>query len=229
MKYQIAYELEFRKNPYPGRYISLEGIDGCGKTTQVKKLKEHFEAQGKEVVVTSEPRLDLFGGDDIYTVFQSKKKISGIALQYLLTANRVINHDEIVYPALEAGKVVITDRCFWSAVPYGLMDRGVDFNKQDADLMLVTQGLLSQYHQFIVPDSIFYLDVSIETAMERLLTRKNRANDIYEKKEKLEKVISGYRWLTTQYAEHFVVLHGDQSIDQVTKELIRSLEFIVQN
>ena len=55
MKYHIDFDLDFRRNPYKGLYIAIEGIDGSGKTTQVKKIKEYFEHRGKTVFLTKEP------------------------------------------------------------------------------------------------------------------------------------------------------------------------------
>ena len=55
MKYHIEFDLDFKRNPYKGLYIAIEGIDGSGKTTQVGKLAEYFEKQGREVLKTHEP------------------------------------------------------------------------------------------------------------------------------------------------------------------------------
>lgn len=226
MKYTINQEIEFRKNPYKGTYIALEGIDGCGKTTQAEALKDFFENKGRKVTITCEPRVDLIGGEIIMQYFKSEIKISGIAFQFFATANRVINQDEIVIPALERGDVVITDRCFWSAVPYGLMDKGAKFDRTEADLMLVTQGILSLYHQFYVPDYVFYIDINPNTGLERSLKKKNRRElDFYEKKEKLEKVVKGYRWLVKEFANEFITINGERNISKINDDIIKYLNY----
>jgi dTMP kinase len=224
MMYHLSLDIEFRKNPHAGIYIALEGIDGSGKTTQAKALEEYYKKQGRTVTRTSEPRVDLPGGDLIMQFFRGEVVIPGQAFQYWATANRVINHETIVVPALERGEVVISDRCFWSAIPYGLMDKGVSFNRNDADLMLTTQGLLSHYHQFINPDKVFYIDIGPKIGLERSLAKKERReHDVYEKKDKLEKVVKGYRWLVKEFPKEFVHVDGEQSVDDVTKELIQHL------
>ena len=226
MKYKINLDIEFRKNPYKGTYIALEGIDGCGKTTQAEALKDFFENRGRKVTITCEPRVDLTGGEIIMQYFKSEIKISGTAFQYFATANRVVNQEEIVIPALKRGDVVITDRCFWSAVPYGLMDKGVKFDRTEADLMLITQGLLSLYHQFYVPDYVFYIDINPNTGLERSLKKKNRRElDFYEKKEKLEKVVKGYRWLVKEFANEFITINGERNISKINDDIIKYLNY----
>lgn len=221
MKYKINLDIEFRKNPYKGLYIALEGIDGCGKTTQSVALKKFFENKGRKVTTTCEPKVDLVGGDIIMQYFKSEISLSGTAFQYFATANRVVNQDEVVIPALKKGDVVITDRCFWSAIPYGLMDKGVKFDRSEADLMLATNGLLSLYHQFIVPDYVFYIDINPQTGLNRSLKKKNRRKlDFYEKKDKLEKVVKGYRWLVKEFDKEFIFINGERPINDISEEII---------
>jgi dTMP kinase len=221
MKYHLQLDLEFKKNPFKGIYIALEGIDGSGKTTQAKALQKYFEKKKKVVTMTSEPRVDLPGGEQIMQFFRGEISVSGQAFQYWMSANRVINHDTIVTPALENKGVVISDRCFWSAIPYGLMDRGVNFQRNETERMLVTQSVLSHYHQFIVPDIVFYIDIGSKVGLERSLAKKERReNDVYEKKEKLEKVVKGYRWLVKEFASEFVVIDGEKPMEEVTEQII---------
>lgn len=225
MNYHLSLDISFKKNPHNGLYIALEGIDGSGKTTQATALKEYFLSQGKQVTYTSEPRVDLPGGDLIMQFFNGEVAVSGQAFQYWMSANRVINHDTIVIPALEKGDVVITDRCFWSAVPYGLMDKGLSFTRKDTEIMLVTQGLLSHYYQFIAPDIVFYIDVNASVGLERSLAKKGRREqDVYEKKDKLAKVVKGYRWLVKSFPEEFVQINGQQPIDEIAKVLIETVQ-----
>lgn len=212
-------------------YIALEGIDGCGKTTQAKALAKYFHEKKKKIVITSEPKVDLPGGEEIMKFFRGEIKISGQAFQYWMSANRAINQETIVIPALKRGEVVISDRCFWSAIPYGLMDKGVQFKRSEADFMLVTQSLLSWYHQFIAPDVIFYIDISPEVGLERSLAKKERkaTNDVYEKKEKLEKVVRGYRWLVKEFSGEFVRIDGERPVGKVTESILEKLKLRIEN
>src|SRR6266700_3480826 len=123
MKYHIAFDIDFKRNSTDGLYIALEGIDGSGKTTQVERLVDYFEKQGREVIHTREPRKgEGLIGKLIQDILHGKTKISPLAFQYLFSADRQMQHQEVILPALTEGKVVITDRCFWSAIPYGILD-----------------------------------------------------------------------------------------------------------
>lgn len=225
MKQTLHLDLEFRKNPYSGLYIALEGIDGSGKSTQAKVLKEYFESKGKIVTQTFEPNLTLFGSEDILKVFNHEKDISGQAFQYLLTANRLMNHAEIIEPALKRGEVVISDRCFWSSIPYGIMDRDESYSFTSASRMLLTQSILSWYHQTIIPDLVFYLAVTPESAVKRLESRtQGRKKDKYENLEKLQRVVKGYDFLVENFSDQIIQIDGDRSIDDIKRDLIQSIE-----
>ena len=223
MKYHVSFDLDFERNPYKGTYIVLEGINASGKTTQVEQLKRYFEKKGKEVVFTSEPNDALPAGRLVRDIITKKLQFPPTALQYLYTADRVVNHETIIKPALEAGKVVLSSRNFWSALVYGVMDAGgKDYTRKDADLLLVAQGVLSMYHKFMLPDVTYFLDVDVETVMQRM-NEMSKERDIYEKKGKLAKLIEGYRWVVNQFPDEFVTIDGEQSLQDVTAELVRLL------
>ena len=191
MKYHVEFDLDFKRNPYKGTYIVLEGVNACGKTTQVERLKEFFEKQGKDVIITSEPNDALPAGKLVREIITNKGKFPSTALQYLYTADRVVNHETIIIPALKEGKVVLSSRNFWSALVYGVLDAGgTKYTRDDADLILVAQGVLSMYHRFILPDTTYYLDVSVETVMQRM-KRMGGERDIYEKKEQWVQLLPG--------------------------------------
>ncbi|MBA3724459.1 MAG: dTMP kinase [Candidatus Levybacteria bacterium] len=220
MKYHVEFDLDFKRNPHKGLYVVLEGVNASGKSTQVEHLKEYFQTLGREVVITSEPNDSLPAGRLVRDIITRKTSFPSAALQYLYTADRVVNHETIIEPALKEGKVVLSSRNFWSALVYGVMDvGGVKYTKRDADLMLVTQGILSMYHRFMLPDVTFFLDVEVDTVMSRMKLM-GRDRDIYEKKDKLTQLINGYRWVANQFADEFVYVDGERELQIVTKELI---------
>lgn len=220
MKYPINFEIELKRNTYPGLYIALEGIDGCGKTSQSEILAQYFKNQGREVVVTREPRKAGLVGDLVHKVLLGKEKIPTVAIQYLFSADRAIHHEELIIPSLKAGKVVITDRCFWSAIVYGILDRtGGVYDKKDADLLLISQSILSMYHQFTVPDYSLYLKISIEESLKRL-KKKHDEKEIYEDKDKISKVFTGYDYLKDRFPDEITLIDGEGSVAEVTKRII---------
>lgn len=223
MKYKVNFEIELRKNTSRGLYIALEGIDGCGKTTQLDHLSQYFKKQGREVVITREPRKSGIIGDLVQKVLIGEVKIPSVSLQYLFSADRAANHQELVLPSLKEGKIVISDRCFWSAIVYGILDRtGGKYDKKDADLLLMTQSILSMYHQFTVPDFTFYLKIPLEESMRRLKAKKD-VKEIYEDESKISKVLTGYDYLKDRFSEVITEINGDQPVEKVTAEIVKTI------
>ncbi len=223
MIYHVSLDIDLKRNPYEGRYIALEGIDGSGKTTQVEELAKYFESQGKDVVRTREPRKEGVIGDIVQQVLTGKLKMPSVGLQYLFSTDRVLHHEEVIEPALKAGKIVISDRCFWSAVVYGILDRVGKYDREAADFLLISQSILSMYHQFLVPDYTFLLKVTLDSALERI-SKKDDVMEIYEDKEKLRKVNEGYDWLAGEFPKEITIVDGEGSIDEVTQRLISEIK-----
>lgn len=221
MKYHVELDIDLKRNPYKkGLYICVEGIDGSGKTTQVKKLTEYFKKQGKAVVQTREPRKEGLVGDIVQKVLTGQVKMPSVALQYLFSTDRVLHHEEVIIPALKSGKVVLSDRCFWSAIVYGTLDR-IDgkYDLDSADFLLIAHSVLSMYHQFIVPDYTFYLKVSLETSIARI-AKKHDIKEIYEDKGKLKRVIDGYDWLAKKFKNEITIVDGNKKVEEVTRTIL---------
>jgi dTMP kinase len=220
MKYHIEFDIDFKRNTADGLYVAVEGIDGSGKTTQVDKLVAHFESQGKKVIKTREPRKDEgLIGKLIQQILLGKTKVPSVAFQYLFSADREMHHKELILPALEEGKVVISDRCFWSAIPYGILDKEEEASRSTVDRYMVAQSILSMYHQFTIPDFTFYLDLPLDLAMERI-EKSDSQEEIYEDEKKLEKVIYGYQWLLKEFPQELTVIDARKSVEEVTNEIL---------
>jgi dTMP kinase len=223
MKYHIELDLDFKRNPYKGKYFALEGIDGSGKTYQTDALCKYFKKKGQEFVIAREPRKESGVLHEIVAnVLLGKIKMSPLSLQYLFTADRILNQEEVIIPALKEGKIVIADRSFWSIIPYALSDLKLQFTEEATNFMLMGQGILSPYHQTIVPDKIFFLDISVDTSVERL-SGKSEAKEIYEKRSKIEKHHKGYHWLLDHYADEFTMIDGECTQKEVTQKIIKQL------
>ena len=224
MQYHVELDIDLKRNPYKGLYIALEGIDGSGKTTQVEELTKYFEKQGKTVVATREPRKEGLIGDIVQKVLTGTIKMSPIALQYLFSTDRVLHHDELVIPALKAGKIVISDRCFWSAVVYGILDRNAGkYDYKATNFLLMAHSVLSMYHQFIIPDYTFCLKVPLSTSVARI-SKKDDMKEIYEDREKLQRVIEGYDWLSKKFTNEITVVDGNKSVEEVTRAIVARIK-----
>lgn len=224
MKYHVELDIDLKRNPYKkGLYICLEGIDGSGKTTQVEELAKYFESRGRKVIRTREPRKEGLIGDIVQKVLTGKIKMPSVGLQYLFSTDRVLHHEELVIPALKQGKVVISDRCFWSAVVYGILDREGWKDPNAADFLLLAHSILSMYHQFIVPDFTFALNISLKTAFLRI-SKKNDKIEIYEDEDKLRKLIKGYDWLSKKFPKEIIMVDGEGDVEKVTKKIISRIK-----
>lgn len=224
MKYHVEFDLELRKNPYSGLYIALEGTESAGKTTQVEKLTKYFKSKGKDVVTTREPRKEGIIGDIVHKVLKGELKMNSVAFQYLFSTDRVLNHQEIVEPSLKNGNIVISDRSFWSAIVYGVLDSPKSkYTKETINQLLVAQSILSFYHKFIVPDFTFYLKIPLDVSLERLM-RKKDGKEIYEEKEKIKKVIEGYNFVFKHFENNVITIDGTKKISEVTNQIVRLIE-----
>lgn len=222
--YHISFSTSLLKNSYPGTYIALEGIDGSGKTSQIEPLKKYLEEQRKSVVTVRFPRKDegLLATVN-KSVIQGKSSIPKSAYQYIFSADYVMLLDEVIVPALKEGKVVISDRFHcWSSLAYGLWDVSPEYDTNVAQSLLVANGLLSTHYQFFVPDITLYSDVSVETAMKRMVDKAEK--EIYEKREVLEKIKKGYDWLLQEFPEQFQVIDAEKSLEDVTYDMLQVIE-----
>lgn len=220
MKHSLNFEIDFKRNEFPGKFIVLEGIDGSGKTTQIEKVAEFLRSSGKNVSTTKEPTNSVVG-ELIRKIVHQEIEVPKESIQYLFSADRVIHVESEIIPKLKEGIWVISDRYFWSSIPYGLADR--EGSVANGDVLLVAESILSMYHQFVVPDFTFYLDISVETALKRIGGR-NHEIELYEKKEKLDKISFGYNWLAEKFPEEIIKIDAEKSVEEVTKEITKNFQ-----
>ena len=89
--------------------------------------------------------------------------------------------------------------------------------------MLVSQSILSTYHQFIVPDTTFYIDVSEDVAISRI-SRVKKKKEYYETEEKLKNIKAGYDWLSKKFPDEIVVIDGERTEKEVAADIIGKFE-----
>lgn len=223
MQYDISFSIDFRRNPYKGRYLALEGLDGAGKTVQIERVAAYFREKGYDFITVTEPRRTGLIGRVINEFLQKRVKIHPVSLQYLFCADRIVQQEEIILPALKRGQTVISHRCFWSSVPYGIIDRTKDgYSLEVGNMLVVAQSILSMYYQVVVPDVTFFLDLPAETAFSRLKGM-GIAREYYETKKRLINVKKGYDWMLSKFSKEFTILNGNKSVDEVMKSILNNL------
>lgn len=183
-------------------FIVIEGIDGTGKSTQVRLLAEWLRSRGREVITSREPTDGPWG---------KRARNSGVERLTaeeeleLFLKDRAEHVEQLIQPALEAGKVVILDRYYFSTMAYQGC-RGFD-----------PAAIRRRNEAFApVPDLLFILDLEVDTALSRIGARGDIANE-FEKRENLEKCREIFLSLKD---ESFVrVIDSDAPMDQVQAEL----------
>jgi len=194
-----------KKNPYLGKFIVFEGLDGSGQTTQVNLLKEFLARKGFKVISTKEPTLDSRAGKKIRKVLDKELAVSAKKLQGLFAKDRAKHLKKIIIPNLKSGKVVISDRYLFSSLAYGAAD-GVDLDY-----------LISLNKKFLEPDLTIFLKTSPRVCVERIKKRGEKIT-LFEKERQLEKVWKIFEKLSKKF-RNIVVLDGEKSIKEIQENI----------
>lgn len=203
--------MEGTKMSKKGFFIVFEGIDGSGTTTQADKVSEYFNSKKIAVHITREPTNYLIGGL-IRSWLTGDWSSSPECLQLLFTADRAHHLEKEIIPLLKKGKNVITDRYYFSTIAYGSM--GIPDGHQ---------WLIDINRRFLEPDLVIYLRVSAEEAMNRIEASRHTELELFERKDKLARVIAAYDSLAEDI-DYFVVIDGEQSKEKVTQDILNAFK-----
>nr|WP_268876827.1 dTMP kinase [Litorivita pollutaquae] len=195
-----------------GRFISFEGIDGSGKSTQARMLAETLRSEGHEVVLTREPGGSP-GAEDIRKLVLEgdPDRWSAHSEILLFTAARRDHLERTILPALAEGKVVICDRFADSTRMYQGLSRG--------DL----RALVDELHRLMIgrePDLTILIDMDPAKGLSRALGRGGSEERFEEFGEALQvKMRAGFLALADEYADRFTTINGARSIDAVAQDV----------
>ncbi|WP_319759795.1 dTMP kinase [Maridesulfovibrio sp.] len=204
-------------------FITFEGIEGTGKTTQIKMLTAFLEESGHEVQVTLEP-----GGSRIGTELRKillnmdSTDITGECELFLYLADRAQHVGQVIKPAIDAGKIIISDRFADSTIVYQGYGRGLD------------PKLLRELNDVAVsgnwPDLTILLDIDPEIGLKRAMTRNLQENKMQEEgrfeAESLEfhsLVREGYLTWAALNNDRIVVIDADQTPDEIFAEIKKTV------
>jgi dTMP kinase len=195
-----------RGEQFPGAFITLEGPDGSGKTTNVDYLAEQVRQLGYDVILTREPGgSDI--GEDIRTLVINKR-MPAMAELLLMYASRADHVEELIKPALRQGKIVISDRFSDSTFAYQGHGRGLR-----EETLAIEEIVLKGFE----PDWTLYFDVSLGTSLSRLAARSGKS-DRFDTEDVAfrQKLYNGYQ---ERFAMHLARMY---SIDaELTPEEVR--------
>ncbi|MBI2499706.1 dTMP kinase [Candidatus Woesearchaeota archaeon] len=178
---------------YKGKFITFEGNDGCGKSTQLKLLAEYLQARGLDVLLTKEPGGTLPSCTIIRDLLQNpdyKDQMTTMAELFLFEANRSIHTMRLILPSLEQGKIVLCDRYYDSSTAY----QGIAGNL-GLDLVMMLNRLASHG---LIPDLTFYIDAIPEETLDKIgITEFGRLDRLESKpKEEHQRRVDCFRALS---------------------------------
>jgi len=194
-------------------FISFEGLDGCGKTTQVELLEAYLEARDLEVVATREPGGTELG-ETLRQIVLHGGKISPWAEVAIFAAARAELVEEVIEPALGRGAIVISDRFVDSSLVYQGVARGLGIENVLQLNLHATKGLL--------PERTFLLMVDEKLSEARVGEERDRMER--ESVEFRRLVGDGYRRLAEMFPERIVALDGTQPRELIARQVRQALE-----
>lgn len=205
-------------------FLTFEGMEGCGKSTQCKKLIEHYVRQGHDVLHTREPGGSRLGKDLRKILLDLKNSdICPTSELFLYLADRAQHVATVIRPAMEEGRTVICDRFADSTVVYQGFGRGLDTCLLHQLNDVAVQGLW--------PDVTILLDVDPKVGLERANARNTQeGKTISEGRFEAESmafhtsVREGYLSWASKYRNRFIVIDASRTPDEVFAAILRGLE-----
>jgi dTMP kinase len=209
--------------PLMVRFITFEGGDGSGKTTQIKVLESYLRDRGREYISTREPGGTSLGKMLRQVLLQvGEQEIAPSTELFLYLADRAQHVSEVIAPAIAVGKIVLCDRFTDSTLAYQGYGRGIDLNQLKRFNDVADQGMR--------PDLTFLLDCPVAQGLARTARRPVRTGqpreDRFEREEMEfhEKVRRGFIEMARQEPERFRVIDAARSEQEVTAEVRRIID-----
>lgn len=208
-------------------FITFEGIEGCGKTTQIQRLAHKLEKEGIQIILTLEPGGTEIGKRIRHILLDSKNThLSPLTELLLYEADRAQHVAEIIKPAIDSGKWVLCDRFYDATVVYQGLARG-----QDRDLISLLNITVTNH---ITPDLTFLLDCPVEIGLVRAL-RRNDSLELngqgrfeQEKTDFHHKVREGYLALAHEFPKRFVIIDAALQPEEVEESIMARVKLFLK-
>ena len=199
-----------------GMFIVMEGPDGSGKTTQIDLLREFLHQKGYECIITREPGGTVIG-EAIRSIILNPdhKEMADVTEMLLYAASRAQLMHEVIIPALESGKMVISDRFVDSSVVYEGIARGLG----KEPVASVNAPGIGEHR----PDCVFFIDLSEEEGIHRKKKQKKLDRMEQESIDFHHLVSEGYREVLKNRPE-VIPIDGDDSIENIHRQIRNEIE-----
>ena len=205
-----------------GVFITFEGLDGSGKTTQINKLNDYLIKSGYEVVITREPGGTPIG-DLVRDILLDRRneEMSFKTEVLLFEASRSELVSKVIKPAIDSGKIVICDRFFDSTIVYQGIARDMGVERVYEMSLWATSG--------IEPDLTILLSLDARSSEGRL-DLKQKGRDRIEHEESLfkEKIQKGYNEIADRFKDRFVVVDASMDVDKTFKKITEEVETLLE-
>ncbi len=212
-----------RKNPYPGKFIVFEGLDGSGQTTQVNLLVDWLSEKQQKVRfgnagahLTKEPTASLIGGL-IRSQLNSDWQSGAECLQLLFAADRLYHLEKEIIPLLERGITVVSDRYLFSSIAYGEA-AGI---KDEKWLYEINEHALQ-------PDIVFLLSTSPKVCIERIHSERYSIA-LFEKEAMLEEVWKNFTKIERSHSSILQRINGEAPIDRIAQNVQTVIQGVFLN
>lgn len=200
----------------PGKFITFEGIDGSGKSTQLRMLAGSLRERGIDLIMTQEPGGTPLGRRLRDAFLETEESVTPIAELLLFAADRAQHVEFLIRPALAQGRVVISDRYADATFAYQGAGRGFDEKTVNNVIKLATSGLK--------PDLTLFFDIPIAVALERMNARGEsgeRANRMdFETVEFYERVREAYLGIASREPKRFQIVDASGSVDEIQRRVL---------
>lgn len=200
-----------------GLFITLEGADGCGKTTQLNLLKEYLTSRGYEIVVTREPGGKGLGEKLREILLNYDGEVSDRCEAFLYLADRAQNIDTIIKPAINSDKIVLCDRHTDSSVAY----QGYGREQNIDNINMLNELAVNGVH----PDLTIVFDIDTEISMARVGAEKDRLESAGIEFHK--RVRNGYLEIAKKNPQRIKVVDASQTIEDVQRDVIKIVEEVL--
>lgn len=194
-------------NPYSGLFVALEGLDGSGSDRVALGLVKALNKEKFPVVFVKEPSQSQTGRFIREILKERRGLVSPLTIEFLFAADRALQLEERVIPALKEKKVVVADRCLWSSIAY-------------RSLFYPIHWLLEINMEFFLPDLTFFIDVSPAVCAKNIGKDKDEIS-LFETEDLLSQVREGYQEIWNKFGYCFTFLDGKKSPDEITTTILK--------
>lgn len=204
-----------------GLFITVEGTDGAGKSTQIQLLTDYLKSKGRNVILKREP-----GGTEISEKIRelildvNNKEMSDVAEALLYAASRAQLVQQVIKPALVKGEVVICDRFVDSSIVYQGIARGLGKNMVEEINRFAIDG--------IMPDITLFFDLSPEIGIKRKMQDQKLDRMESEKLDFHLRVYEGYKTLTNMCSDRIRRIDANMTIEEVHKQVLDAIKDFIK-